>query len=82
MLKGEIRKFVKQFISFFIFQTNKIFLFNTFRENKCRQMSLIQPESELDIGSRYVTYLPTPPYLPTLPTHPELSVLLLFKLDH
>ena len=26
---------------------------------------LIQPQSELDIGSWYVTYLPTPPYPPT-----------------
>ena len=40
---------------------------------------LIQPQSELDIGSWYVTYPPHPTYLPT---HPELSVLLLFKLDH
>ena len=40
----------------------------------CMQMFfLIQQQSELDIGSWYVTYLPT---------HPELSVLLLFKLDH
>ena len=46
--------------------------------SKNQNQQIIDPATgELDIGSWYVTHLPTYP-----PHHPELSVLLLFKLDH